>query len=375
MTNKKMSLAPRKWYTLEQASLALSDEFNRNVTVEDLIHYLFNGAFLPYLHIKYEINNYISFNSKYRIEIDNISNRFLEDTASTIELDLKDVDVLSNYCSLAIQGIDYPHTNTTKWLIPFVENLLDKMQSEFGELTDESDHIIYDFFKKYQKLTFGIDGLMVVKIDCLYNGTPSMSEEFDFIHNGIRIKEQDFLTPPIIDLQGKGLFFHLSVEDEFYIPAKELIIVYDDLLRVKHNFRANIKGFAEYADENGNLPPEIPGYFIEWEHKDDTEQKTIEKTGRRIEKHSHKTPIQYSKEYARSLVIESCIATARDYPTAGKNTLVKAVLREIKKDTTIKGLTLQSERTYTNLLDQRGYSFPDEKGKTIEISKVTIVKP
>lgn len=373
--NQTYKIPPRKWYTLEQASQFLTDEIGQTVTVEDLIHFLFMGAFLPYIQVKYEINNYLSFNNKYRIELDNTDNLFLENMEQSEKFTYDDVKILSDYCNVAIQGVQYPVNYTTKWLEPFVDNLLNKMQSEFGELNDETIEIIDKFFLKYKKLVFGIDGLLAVKIDCLYNGTPLMSEEFDFINNGIKIKEQEFLSPPLINLKNKMLLFTLKVKDEFYIEAKDLIIVYDDLLRVKHGFRANLKGFAEYADEQGKMPPEIPQYFIEWEEKEKNEQKTIEKTEPRMEKSEIKKPIQYAKDYAKDLVIGSCLATRKDYPTAGKNTIVKAVLKKLTEDPTLKGIKFQSERTYTNILDRMEILFPDEKGKTIEISKVTIVTP
>ncbi|MGX3020486.1 hypothetical protein [Ursidibacter sp. B-7004-1] len=373
--NKKTSLPPRKWYTLEQASERLSNETGSKVSVDYLIHALFKGAFLPYIHVDYKINNYISFNGKYRVDLSDGYNVLIEDIHSTVELNYKDVKMMYDCCNLAIQGVDYKNNNLDKWLIPYVENLIEKMTNEYGEVNDRA---IYSFFKKYKKRIFGINGLLALKIECLYNGSSLISEEFELLNNGLRIKEQDLLSPPIIGLNGKGIFLRLKVENEFYISAKDLIIVHDDLLRVKNNFRANLQGFAEFADEQGILPDNIPPYFLDWEeqeNREENEQKTIEKTAPRMENYETKNPIQYGKEYTKKLVIESCLATRKEFPTAGKNTIVKAVLSKISNDPKMKGLKLQSERTYTNILDKMGIEFPDEKGKTIEISKVIIVKP
>lgn len=362
-------IPPRKWYTLEQASRKLSKETGQDITVEDMVHYLFLGYFLPYLHVKYRINKEITFNNKYTIEL-NSKNKLKEHIPSTKKLNYPDLVILSDYCNLAIQGIDYPVNYTTKWLEHYVENLLEQMANEYGELNDDTmPYIIENFFTKNKKLTFGIDGLLAVKIECLYNGTPLLSEEIGLFENGLPIKNQDLLTPPMIEIDYRGLLLTLDLEYELYIPANEIIIVYDDVLRIQQDIRANLRYFAENADKNGLVPDNEQTYIY------GQEQKTIEKTGGRMEKYKPLTPQQYNKNYARELVISSCIATARTYPEAGKNTIVKAVLKKIKADTTIKGLKLQSERTYTNRLDQMGIEFPDEKGKRTEISNVTIVKP
>lgn len=370
LQQQKIKLAPpRKWYTLEQASRKLSKETGQDITVEDMVHYLFLGYFLPYLHVKYQINKEITFNNKYTIEL-NSKNKLKEHIPTTKKLSYSDLVVLSDYCNLAIQGIDYPVNYTTKWLEYYVENLLEQMANEYGELNDETmPYIIENFFTKNKKLTFGIDGLLAVKIECLYNGTPLLSEEIGLFENGLPIKNQDLLTPPMIEIDYRGLLLTLDLEYELYIPANEIIIVYDDVLRIQQDIRANLRYFAENADKNGLVPDNEQIYIY------GQEQKTIEKTPPRMEKSKTQTPEQYKKEYARKLVIDSCIATMKDYPTAGKNTLVKAVIECIKADPTIENLEFQHVRTYTDALDKKGLKFPDEKGKRIEISNVTIVKP
>lgn len=365
-------IPPRKWYTLEQASRKLSKETGQDITVEDMVHYLFLGYFLPYLHVKYRINKEIVFNNKYTIEL-NSKNRLKEHIPTTKKLNYSDLVVLSDYCNLAVQGIDYPVNYTTKWLEYYVENLLEQMANEYGELNDDTmPYIIENFFTKNKKLTFGIDGLLAVKIECLYNGTPLLSEEIALFEKGLPIKNQDLLTPPMVDIDYRGLFLTLDLENELYIPANEIIIVYDDVLRIQQDIRANLRYFAENADKNGLVPDNDQIYIYRQERE---EQKTIEKPALRMEKNKTQTPTQYRKKYARKLVIGSCIATKEYYPTAGKNTLVKAVIECIKADPTIEKMDFQSVRTYTNILDEMGLKFPDEKGNSIEISNVTIVKP
>lgn len=364
------SVPPRKWYTLEQASRKLTKELNQEITVEDMVHYLFLGYFLPYIHTKYRINNDIIFNNKYEIKL-NEKNRLIEERTLTKELKYPDLVILSDFCNLAIQGVEYPTDHTTKWLEYYADNLFDQMYEEYGELNDDNVlDIMEKFFHKHKKLTFGIDGLLALKIDCLFYGSALLSEELEIINKGLKIKEQDLLTPPMIALNQKGLFLRLILEKEIYIPASELIIVYDDLIRIEQDIRVDLRDFATNADEQGRMPDNREPYIY-----GKSEQKTIEKTVSRIEILEPKEPIQYEKEYTKKLVIESCLATRKDYPTAGKNTIVKAVLSKISKDPKMKGLKLQSERTYTNILDNMGIEFPNEKGNTIEISKVTIVKP
>ncbi|WGE51328.1 hypothetical protein NYR68_02760 [Actinobacillus equuli subsp. haemolyticus] len=406
MNQQKFKLPPRKWYSLEQASEKVSRELGEKVTEKDIIYYANQG----YL----ELSIYIDFEKiekdEYKLEIrnSNLSDDLLDDVY------FLDIHCWQSYPKLRfIQGDLFKAVINDEfdYSLLFEKMGYESRDSELGlvdedfllSYMDDSIPIIWDTYFNDLRITklktnieklkgfFAIDlvdfeEILIDEENPVLNTydlafRPSRNEN---INNGFAfcISALDCNNKPLIEISKKSIF----------ITAEEI----DNLINADKKMRS-LNDFESYIEEWKQPTRIINPTTVKQEEaliETDTikmfklknvpntklrivedEQKIIEKTGGRMEKHIIQTPHQYNKEYARTLVIESCIATAKDYPTAGKNTIVKAVIKKIKSDTTIKGVKLQSERTYVNRLDEMGITFPDEKGKTIEISKVTIIKP
>ncbi|OBP29932.1 hypothetical protein A0R65_05360 [Pasteurella multocida subsp. multocida] len=353
----KMKLPPRKWYSLGQASQKLTKEIGTDISIEDMIHYLFLGYFLPYIHVKYRINKDIIFNNKIRIELDH-HNKVIEDIDSTKKLQYEDIRILSDYCNLAIQGVAYPSDNTTKWLNDYVSNLLEQMYSEYGPLNDKTlPDIIDKFFLKNRKLTFGIDGLLAIKIESLYNGTHLISEELELVQYGLEIKEQELLSPPIDNIGDKILYIKLDLQDGCYIPAEDLIIVYDDLLRIEKDIRVNLRYVSENMDSNGYVPEDINCY-IKGENIKKV-QKTIEKTQLK------------PKKYYEEIVINNAVRLILKYPEIGIYSIINSIISNLKKDYGIDDKMFFSDRHYVNKVKAepaiKRIEITPKKGKSIEL--------
>ncbi|WP_209026237.1 hypothetical protein [Mannheimia haemolytica] len=406
---KNYKLPPRKWFSLEQASEKLSREIGEKITERDIIYYANQG----YL----ELSAYIDFekieDDEYKLEIrnSNLNDDLLDDIyfldihcwqsypklqfiqgnlfkaiasdnfdygktfqkmkeqSLISELGLVDEDFLLNEIDNAVPILDDILINDY-CSIPHVKTNLEKLKGFFAiDLLDFDDILIDE------------ENPILNTYDLAFR--PSRNEN---IENGFSfcIAGLDFDKRPLIEISKKSIF----------ITAEEL----EHLKNADRQMR-NLNDFESYIEEWKQPTRIIEPTTVKKEEvliETDTlkmfklntveapkpklklvkgGQKTIEKSAPRMEESKTETPQQYEKRYARKLVIDSCIATMRDYPTAGKNTIVKAVIEQIEKDPTIEKLTFQSVRTYTNILDRMGLKFPDEKGNTIEISKVTIVKP
>lgn len=405
----KPKLPPRKWYNLEQASEKISREIGEKVTEKDIIYYANQG----YL----ELSVYIDFekieDDEYKLDIrnSNLNDELLD------EIYFLDIHCWQSYPQLQfIQGNLFKAKVNDNFDYGQIHQQMKEqsLMSELG-LVDE------DFLLSRLDNTIPILWDTLINDECVI---PKLKTNIEKLKGFFAIDLLDFdeilidEENPILNTYDlafrpsrnenieNGFAFCIAGLDTYNKPLieiskKSIFITAEEIEHLKNADRQmrNLNDFESYIEE-WKQPTRIiePTTVKQEEILIETEtikmfklntvtapksklklikggQKTIEKTGRRMEKCKPLTPQQYNKNYARELVISSCIATARTYPEAGKNTIVKAVLKKIKADTTIKGLKLQSERTYTNRLDQMGIEFPDEKGKRTEISNVTIVKP
>lgn len=333
-----MKLPPRKWYTLNQAAEKFTYEINHRITVEDMIHYLFNGYFLPYIHVKFKLNNSIIFNGKGFIDLRNKNNKFYESIYSSKELDYRDLIKLDNYCKLALMTVERPKIPSEYWIKEYEENLLEVLNVKSkNELNDD---ILDEFFSKNKVLTYGIDGLLGIKIESLYNGHSSIFEEMQLLENGIMIYHTDLFTPPLVDIGEKGGFYRLKLAEPIFISAEEIIIVYDDLMRIIQDVKVNLK---QVANERENL--------------ENTQEKN--KGGR-------PTP-------HKEAIIELAKKIYTEYPDANRESIAKAVLELVinfnyLNDQNFK-LTIETMRRY---LKENEIGKP--KGKSILIKNLNRFK-
>lgn len=405
----KPKLPPRKWYNLEQASEKISREIGEKVTEKDIIYYANQG----YL----ELSVYIDFekieDDEYKLDIrnSNLNDELLD------EIYFLDIHCWQSYPQLQfIQGNLFKAKVNDNFDYGQIHQQMKEqsLMSELG-LVDE------DF------LLSQLDNAIPVLWDTLINDEcviPKLKTNIEKLKGFFAIDLLDF-DEILIDeenpiLNTYDLAFRPSrnenIENGFAfciagldtnnkplieISKKSIFITAEEIEHLKNADRQmrNLNDFESYIEEWKQPTRIIEPTTVKQEEvfiETDTlkmfklntveapkpklklvkgGQKTIEKPALRMEKNKTQTPTQYRKEYARKLVIDSCIATMKDYPTAGKNTLVKAVIECIKADPTIENLEFQHVRTYTDALDKKGLKFPDEKGKRIDISNVTIVKP
>lgn len=327
----------RRWYSLEQAVKIINKKRHEEFTIDDLMHLWINRKLEVY--IRCEIRKNINIAS-YIITPKDFSYLYLQDDK------LEGDSLQSDYLDFFIYDIDF-------YAIDKDPGLIEKTGLE---------HILKNLFinRKISKKIV-LNGFLSI----IYSFKEKELEK-TYINNGICSDSFVFATPKI---SGKNrIMMELSLKKEIILSVNDLFILDYD---INQFIMSDYFSTSEYTKLG--MPKDSLNSLEEITLKN--EQKTIEKTVERMENLEAKDPIQYGKEFTKKLVINSCIETAKDYPTAGKNTLVKAVIQKLRSDPTIGGLIFQSERTYTNALDKMGIDFPDEKGKTIEISKVTIVKP
>lgn len=407
-------LPMRKWYSLEQASEKLTKDTGEKVTPGDIIHYANRGFLELSVYVDFEI---IDDECKLEIRNSNLNEDLLDD-----------IFLLDVHCWQGYPKLDFISGELFKARLKdefsnadFFEKMKSKCEdSEFGFvdcdfLAQELDRAIKrvnnclineDFFidlktnieelKGFFAIEFAdFKSILIDEEDPIINTKdisfrPSRNEN---IENGFGfcVDGFDLYNKSVIEMNKKSIFITLEeIENlktgdmkmrsldsfESYIeewkqptriinPTKikqENVVFNSDTLKISTLKTVSKPNLFKLESFNKDLRPA-------------NDEKTIEKTVPRMEKSEIKSPAKYAKDYAKNLVIGSCLATRKDYPTAGKNTIVKAVLKKLKEDPTLKGFTFQSKRTYTNILDRMEILFPNEKGKTIKISKVTIVTP
>ncbi|AZI13637.1 hypothetical protein ACU6T4_10970 [Avibacterium paragallinarum] len=349
MAQQKINLPPRKWYTLKQAAEKLTYEINHQTTVDDMIHYLFNGYFLPYIHIKFKLNHSIILNGKYCIDLKNGKNRLREDIHSTLELDYNDLTIFDDYCKLAVLNIERPNIPSESWVKEHTENLFDILG--ITPETQMNDEILDKFFSKNRVMTYGIDGLLGLKIESLYNGHSSIFEEMQIIENGLNIQRIDLFTPPIEGLENnKGAFYQLRLENPLFIPADEIIILYDDLLRIIDNVQVNLK---RLADER-----------IETTETAEKTNKTIKNKSNEESNNGTDEKIKNKKDFYNKAIFNAIKLTAEANPESGGYQIVKAVIAEIKARYNLKDVTdLYSDRHYLDKAKKElKLTFPKNSG-------------
>ena len=366
--NSNLTIPPRRWYTLAQAADKLTHDTGQKITVNDMVHFLFLGYFLPFVHVKYKLNHSIIFNSKYHIDFKHSKAKLAEATNATLQLSYDDLLALNDYCKLALLNVEYPQNLTTKWLKEYFDNFITEcgIHSE-NELNDD---VLDRFFAKNKIFTYCIDGLLGVKIETLYNGDASIFEELEIIEQGLKIHHTDLLTPPLFDHPKAHTMYHLKLEEPFYIPADELIIAYEGLVRIADDIRVNLSLIAEKMDDMGHLDKSIAPYL----HKGKPQfsltlqppktEKTIKTVKNKSnEKSENRTP-RNKKDFFTPLILASIHATAQAYPHLGGYQIVNAVLDTLKDKQGFKTSDLYTVEGYLGKY-KRAYNatFPRNSGR------------
>ena len=360
--NSNLTIPPRRWYTLAQAADKLTHDTGQKITVEDMIHFLFQGYFLPFVHVKYKLNHSLIFNGKYQIDLKQNGAKFKEVSPQfTQKFTYKDTVILNDYCKLAILGVDYPDNIKTTWLTEYFYNFLTVCGATINdEITDE---MIENYLEKNKAFTIGIDGLLAVKIETLYNGDASIFEEMAIIERGLNIQNTDLMTPPMPTQTKAFTMYHLSMKEPFYIPPEDLIIVYDGLVNIANDIRANLRLVAEHMDSKGNIDESIPVYLHHNQpHFYDTPQppktgkaeKTIKTVKNKSNDSKENSTPRNKKDFFTPLILASIHATAQAYPHLGGYQIVNAVLDTLKDKQgfktsdlyTVEGYLGKYKRTY-----------------------------
>ena len=348
--NSNLAIPPRRWYTLAQAAEKLTHDTGQKITVEDMIHFLFQGYFLPFVHVKYKLNHSIIFNSKYHIDFKHSKAKLAEATNATLQLSYDDLLALNDYCKLALLNVEYPQNLTTKWLKEYFDNFITEcgIHSE-NELNDD---VLARFFAKNKIFTYGIDGLLGVKIETLYNGDASIFEELEIIEQGLKIHHTDLLTPPLFDHPKLFTMYHLKLEEPFYIPADELIIAYEGLVRIADDIRVNLSLIAEKMDDMGHLDKSIAPYL----HKGKPQfsltpqppktEKTIKTVKNKSNDNKENQTPRNKKDFFTPLILASINATAKAYPDLGGYQIVNAVLNALQEQKGLKKTDLYTVEGY-----------------------------
>ncbi|MCW9716542.1 hypothetical protein [Avibacterium sp. 21-594] len=348
MAQQKINLPPRKWYTLKQAAEKFTYEINHQITVSDMIHYLFNGYFLPYIHTKYKLNHSLIFNGKYYLDFKETKNKLLEKINSTLKLNYQNLTILDDYCKLAVFHIDRPKIPSEIWINEYLANFLDilNLKSE-NEL---NDNILDNFFSKNRVMTYGIDGLLAIKIDSLYNGYSSTFEEMRTLEKGVMLYHTDLFTPPIENLDDKLALYRLELTSPIFIPAEEIIILYDDLQRIIENERVNLKSLADERIETTETAEKI-NKMIKNKSNEESNNGTDEK-------------IKNKKDFYNKAIFNAIRLTAAANPECGGYQIVKAVIAEIKARYNLKDVTdLYSDRHYLDKAKKElKLTFPKNSG-------------
>lgn len=374
--NSNLTIPPRRWYTIAQAADKLTHDLGQKITVEDMIHFLFQGYFLPFVHVKYKLNHSLIFNGKHYIDFKHNQAKLLEAGNCTLELTYDDLLVLNDYCKLALLNVDYPQNLTTKWLDEYLENFF--LECGIQSADELNDDVLDRFFSKNKdRFTYGIDGLLAIKIETLYNGDASIFEEMNIIEQGLKIHHTDLLTPPLADHPDMMTMYRLKLNEPFYIPANELIIVYDGLVRIADDIRANLKLVAECMDENGKLDPAIPAYLHKGKphfHTTPQQPKTEEtqQTNKKQTKNNERSKIlklkgaNGVKKFYLESILKSCEETARAYPNEGCYAVIEAVLEAFSQKYNL-SLTYNGDfynkEYYAQKLRKMGVTFPNNRGK------------
>lgn len=370
--NSNLTIPPRRWYTLAQAADKLTHDTGQKITVNDMVHFLFLGYFLPFVHVKYKLNHSIIFNSKYHIDFKHSKAKLFEATNASLQLSYDDLLALNDYCKLALLNIEYPQNLTTKWLNEYFDNFITEcgIHSE-NELNDD---VLDRFFAKNKICTYGIDGLLGVKIETLYNGDASIFEELEIIEQGLKIHHTDLLTPPLFDHPKAHTMYHLKLEEPFYIPADELIIAYEGLVRIADDIRVNLSLIAEKMDDMGHLDKSIAPYlhkgkpqFSLTPQPPKTEENTDCTKNKRNKKAESKKSkldgVNKGKKFYLESILKSCESTAKANPSAGGYTVVNAVLKRFKEQYNLTARDhFYVDRHYLDMLKERGVKFPDNRG-------------
>ncbi|MCT8565804.1 hypothetical protein Q7471_03580 [Glaesserella parasuis] len=351
--NQTYKIPPRKWYTLEQAIKRIKQLTGEEYEINDLLHFS-NLGYIE-LSVLFDIN----FGGESG-EINSIDIRGIDNTIFTDEMYYMNIHHFSKNFENTRKS--YLYNGNLIVTCEKVHNIIEKHKDDEKDDKKDNEKIF---------ITSDLDiikGFFTIELIDFEN---EILDENNFI---ICSRDIVFRFSRHTEIDTQDLNFEIRVigknlDELLYFDKNSFFILNEELeyfLKVGTPLRS-LSSTNDFINEWENPTRDLKRY------KD--VQKTIEKTEQRIETPEIKKPIQYAKDYAKDLVIGSCLATRKDYPTAGKNTIVKAVLKKLTEDPTLKGIKFQSERTYTNILDRMEILFPDEKGKTIEISKVTIIPP
>jgi len=201
MTQGKIKLPPRKWYSLQQAADKLTMDSGEVVTVNDLLHYAYNRKlqictkflYLEDVGIKIA-NKVIKFNENNSIEL---SNAIKKKEIKEYDTFIKTISGFST-----IYGITYPQ--------------------EFNFKIENKDE--YNIHKEKKRIYFGFLSFMLDFIIHNY----SFSEDGFYIRNGT------FFILPITSKNKTLDFLNVKTDEKTKIENEYLFILHEDLELLKH---------------------------------------------------------------------------------------------------------------------------------------------